>query len=185
VVKPVSGGSSIDCFLRPAGPDGQADVAGPIEYLLARYGRCMVEQLVEGLELTVGVLFGRALPTIWIDPTGTGAGWFDYAAKYNTGDDAAAHRFDLPPSLDVGAIEGLCLAAHEAVGCRHLSRVDLIVGASGQVSLLEINTMPGFTGRSLVPDAARRAGIGFVELCDGLVRRAFADAGEVEHEVAA
>ena len=123
----------------------------------------MVEQLVDGYELTVGILFDRPLPPIWVDP-GDGQ-WFDYQSKYSP--DGAAHRFDLPPVADVAEIQRLCLEAHRVVGCRDLSRVDLMLDRDGRPFLLEINTMPGFTGRSLLPDAGPPIRPGL----RGLVRR--------------
>ncbi len=175
VIKAVTGGSSIDCFLRPGAAESEADVQEPVDYLISKYGRCLVEQLVDGFELTVGILFDTALPPIWVDSSKTVAGWFDYKAKYSSDASAAAHRFDLPPVLDESgalALQSLCLDAHRALGCRDLSRVDVMLDRTGQPFLLEVNTMPGFTGRSLLPDAAKQAGISFVELCDRLIRRA-------------
>ncbi len=168
VVKPVGGGSSIDCFIRRTPAEQQADISEPVSYLVAKYGRCMVEQFIDGWELTVGILFDRALPPIWIDP-GEGQ-WFDYQQKYSPS--GAAHRFDLPDVLDEAAVarlQEMCLEAHQIIGARDLSRVDVMVDRTGNAFLLEINTMPGFTGRSLLPDAARQAGMGFPELCDALV----------------
>ena len=168
VVKAIRGGSSIDCFLRRGAPEQSTDIQGPVSYLVAKHGQCMVERLIEGHELTVGILFDRALPPIWVDP-GDGQ-WFDYAQKYSP--DGAAHRFDLPPTIDeqgVAELKEICLAAHRGVGCRDLSRVDVMLDGEGRPHLLEINTMPGFTGRSLLPDAAREAGMSFAELCDALV----------------
>ena len=175
VVKAATGGSSIDVFLRPTAPEGEADVAEPVSYLLAKYGEALVEQMVVGREMTVGILFDEPLPPIWIDSAGTDAGWFDYTAKYSDGPAASAHRFDLPPDLSpAGAkqLQELCLEAHRAIGCRDLSRVDVMLDADGRPFLLEINTMPGFTGRSLLPDAARHAGMSFAQLCDRLVQEA-------------
>ena len=172
VVKSLTGGSSLDCFLRPCPPEGTADVAGPVAYLVAKHGRCLVEELIVGVELTVGVLGDTALPPIWVDSARTAAGWFDYQAKYSTDDAAAAHRFDLPPHVDAAELQRLAVAAHHTLGCRDLSRVDFMVDAAGRPFLLEINTMPGFTGRSLLPDAARFAGIDFSDLCDRLARAA-------------
>ena len=175
VVKPVSGGSSIDCFLKRCAPEGECDVEDAVHFLVAKYGRCMVETLVDGHELTVGILFDRPLPPIWVDP-GDGQ-WFDYKSKYSP--DGAAHRFDLPPVADAAAIQRLCLEAHRTVGCRDLSRVDLMLDRSGRPWLLEINTMPGFTGRSLLPDAARQDGIDFASLCDRLATHAAGRAAAV------
>ena len=169
VVKPLDGGSSLGVTL--CHDDATAHDA--IRRLVAGHGRCLVEDLVEGCEMTVGVLFDRPLPPIWIDP-GDGR-WFDYQSKYAPVG-GAAHRFDLPPTLDAdfGTVEvqRLCLAAHRTIGCRDLSRVDLMIDGDGRPWLLEINTMPGFTGRSLLPDAARHAGLSFADLCDALVQNA-------------
>jgi D-alanine-D-alanine ligase len=168
VIKPVAGGSSVDVFLRDADASGSSDIAEAVHYLVARYGRCLVEDRLVGREVTVGVLGEVALPPVWIDPKGTAAGWFDYAAKYDA-KQGAAHRFDLPPEW-IAPLQAAAVAAHQAVGCRDLSRVDAIVAEDGTFKILEINTMPGFTGRSLLPDAAREAGIDFPALCDRLVR---------------
>ena len=168
VIKPVNGGSSIDCFLRRTPAETAADVSEPVSYLVAKYGQCMVEQFIDGYELTVGILFDRALPPIWIDP-GEGQ-WFDYQQKYSPS--GAAHRFDLPPVIDeqgVAELQQTCLEAHQIIGARDLSRVDVMIDREGKPFLLEINTMPGFTGRSLLPDAARQAGMDFSALCDALV----------------
>ena len=175
VVKPVSGGSSIDCFLERCAPEGACDVEDATEFLLVKYGRCMVEQLIDGYELTVGILFDRPLPPIWVDP-GDGQ-WFDYQSKYSP--NGAAHRFDLPPVADARQIQRLCVEAHRVVGCRDLSRVDLMLDRAGRPWLLEINTMPGFTGRSLLPDAARQSGLDFPALCDALVTHAAGRAAAV------
>ena len=175
VIKPIAGGSSLDVFVRHAPAGGVADVAQPIAYLLAKYGRCMVEELVVGHEMTVGVLLGEALPPIWIDTGTTANGWFDYNAKYRP--DGAAHRFELPPGVSQATVRAMteaCVEAGEAIGCRDLYRADVIVRADGTFALLEINTMPGCTGRSLLPDAAREAGIEFAAMCDRLVQAAAA-----------
>ena len=171
VIKPIFGGSSIDCFLRKTSAESTADIAEPVSYLVAKYGACMVEQFIDGHEMTVGILFERPLPPIWIDP---GAGqWFDYNQKYSA--QGAAHRFDLPPMLDPGGaadLQQMCVEAHRIIGARDLSRIDVMIDRAGKPWLLEINTMPGFTGRSLLPDAARHAGMDFPALCGALVSNA-------------
>jgi D-alanine-D-alanine ligase len=173
VIKPLSGGSSQDVFVRRAEAGGKADIEFATSFLIAKYGQCLVEQYIDGCEMTVGVLGNEALPPIWIDASQTPAGWFDYGAKYRP--DGAAHRFDAPDLVTPDALVRLCdaaVAAHEKLGCRDLSRADFIVTRDGTPWLLEVNTMPGFTGRSLLPDAAREAGVSFVDLCDRLVRTA-------------
>ena len=164
VVKAISSGSSLDVFVCQT-----ADrVAAAAEGLIAKHGRCMIEAFVPGTELTVAILNGQALPPIRIT---TDHAFLDYDAKYSKG--GSRHEFDLKLPADlVAECERVSVRADAAVGCRDLSRVDLRIAADGRPVLLEINTMPGFTDVSLLPDAAAKAGIGFPALVDGLVRRA-------------
>lgn len=165
VVKPVSGGSSLDVFLCSNAAERDEAVGD----LVDRYGRAMVERFVPGRELTVGILAEAALPVLEILPA---EGFYDYRAKY--ADDAGTqYLFDL--DLDAATIERLqqdALTAHRCLGCRDLSRVDVILDRAGQPQVLEINTIPGFTSHSLVPKAARQAGLAFPELCQRIVELA-------------
>ena len=104
-----------------------------------------------------------------IEPAG---GVYDYAAKYERED--TVYRFGAGAAgLDEAALASFSVALCERMGVRHLARVDFIhEAASGRSWFLEVNTMPGFTGHSLVPMAASEAGIGFDELCVGLVELA-------------
>ena len=178
VVKALGGGSSIGVSVfRDARADA-ATVRETIAEIVADDGRCLVEAFVAGTELTVGVLFDAPLPPIRIAaPAG---GFFDFQSKY-AAVGGAEHHFDLQLPGDVTRVLGdLALRAHRAVGCRDLSRVDVIVERSGdeyRPFLLEVNTLPGFTSRSLLPEAAARAGVPFVELCSRLVGAAAARGG--------
>jgi D-alanine-D-alanine ligase len=120
-----------------------------------------MEQLVDGDELTVGILGDIALPSIRIVPRG---GWYDYNAKY-VADDTQY----LCPGLEGEAeaeIRRIAVAAFAAADCRGWGRVDFMRDrASGALTLLEINTAPGMTSHSLVPKAAQQVGVGFEELC--------------------
>ena len=164
VVKPIDGGSSVDVTIArdPAARD-QAVAA-----CVAKYGRALVERFVSGKEVTVGVLGRQVLPVIEIRPAHA---FYDYEAKYT--DCGTQYIFDhgLGESV-VAALGAEAMAAHDALGCRDLSRVDFIVDARGVAHLLEINTIPGFTSHSLLPMAARRAGIGFDQLVARLVEMA-------------
>jgi D-alanine-D-alanine ligase len=131
----------------------------------------IVEEFVEGVEVTVGVLGNdepEALPTLEIVPEHE---FYDYESKYVPG----MSRHIIPARVSEAAAlecQRVALAAHVALGCAGMSRSDTIVTPDGKVLLLELNTIPGMTTTSLVPDAARAAGIEFPELCDRLVKLA-------------
>jgi len=170
VVKAIGSGSSIDVFVCKAPAEAPAQAAGALNHVLARHDRALVEQYIEGIELTVGILEERALPPIRIVPK---AEFFDFEAKYKSSD--TEHRFDT--GLDdtaVSLVQALALQAHNVVGCRDLSRVDVMLDRMHRPFLIEINTLPGFTPKSLLPEAAAHAGVPFVELVDRLARRAAA-----------
>jgi D-alanine-D-alanine ligase len=164
VIKPVDGGSSIDIEICKTVDEARAACGR----LLAKYPQVLVEAFIDGTEITVGILEESALSPIRITTTHA---FFDFTAKY-VGNDAQ-HCFDLNlPAETVGLIRSVALAAHRAVGCRDLSRLDFIVDRENRPFLLEINTMPGFTPKSLLPEAAGHDGIPFPQLVDLLVRRA-------------
>lgn len=120
----------------------------------------MAEPWVEGDEYTVAILAGEALPVIRLD---TPREFYDYAAKYEANDTS----YHCPCGLDEETeerLQMLALKAFNALGARAWGRVDLIMGGNGQPWLLENNTVPGMTDHSLVPMAAKQAGIGFDEL---------------------
>ena len=128
----------------------------------------LCEQFVEGTEITVGILGHnppRALPTLEIV---SHRPLYDYAAKYTVGESEHIIPARLPDEQNLAAQEA-ALDAHVALGCRAVSRVDVIVGADGTPWVLEVNTIPGLTEISLLPDAARAGGIDFGELCQLLV----------------
>ncbi|MBN1556088.1 MAG: D-alanine--D-alanine ligase [Phycisphaerae bacterium] len=165
VVKPVNDGSSLDVYICP-------DAAGrneALEELLDTYGRAMLEEYVEGRELTVGILGRAALPIIEIVPSRK---FFDYKAKYA---DDSGTEYIINPNLpdDVARrVKVDAIKAHDILGCRDFSRVDFILDHENVPQFLEINTIPGFTSHSLVPMAARQLGIGMPDLCDRIVRMA-------------
>jgi D-alanine-D-alanine ligase len=162
IVKPAAEGSSVGVSRVYA----DSDLDSAVE-LAARYidqearGELLMEQLIEGEELTVAVLGNVALPSIRIVPKGQ---WYDYHAKY-----VAEDTQYLCPGLEGEAedeIRRLAVAAFEAAGCSGWARVDVMRDrASGKFYLLEVNTAPGMTSHSLVPKAARQVGIEFDELC--------------------
>ena len=132
-----------------------------------------MEERLFGTELTVGVIGNRdlqALPVVEIVPK---RAFFDYEAKY----DPALSEEICPARIsaeDTARAQDLAVRSHRSLGCRGLSRVDMILTARGPV-VLEVNTMPGMTINSLLPKAAAVAGIPFRELLDRLVRLALED----------
>lgn len=165
VLKPVDGGSSVDITI--ARDERQRDEV--VEELIDRYGRAMVERYVAGRELTVSILGTRALPVMEIVPARE---FYDYTAKY--ADDAGTrYIFDHGLGGQVAeSVSAAAIAAHQAIGARDVSRVDFVLDADGVAQVIEINTIPGFTGHSLLPMAAAKVGISFDELVDSLVNMA-------------
>ncbi len=121
----------------------------------------MAERFVKGAELTVAVLDGVALPSIRIEPAGE---FYDYHAKY-IAEDTQYHCPSGIPAAQEQRLADLALRAFELLACRGWGRVDFMLDSSGAPWLLEINTLPGMTSHSLVPMAAKAAGMDFDSLC--------------------
>ncbi|HAJ92550.1 MAG TPA: D-alanine--D-alanine ligase [Gammaproteobacteria bacterium] len=156
IVKPPHEGSSIGI--------SKVDVADDLPAaweLAARYDAAvLVEQWIEGMEYTAGILGDAVLPLIRLETPNT---FYDYAAKY----EADTTSYLVPCGLDAGKeaeLQSLSHAAYRAVGASGWGRVDFMLDASGQPWFIEINTVPGLTDHSLVPMAAKAAGIDFSQL---------------------
>ena len=156
-VKPSSEGSSVGV----ARVVTEADIDAAIDVARGYGGEMLMEQMVVGDELTVGIVGDVALPSIRIVPKGE---WYDYNAKY-----IAEDTQYLCPGLDGAdedAIRQLARDAFTAAGCGGWGRIDVMrERAGGRLLLLEANTAPGMTSHSLVPKAARQLGVEFDELC--------------------
>jgi D-alanine-D-alanine ligase len=170
VVKAISSGSSIDVYVCKAPAELQAQSREAMEQVVSGHGRALVEQFISGPELTVGLLEEKPLAPIRIVPKRE---FFDYEAKYKASD--TEHRFDTGLSTTlIEKCRELARKANQVVGARDLARIDIMIDeATSEPYLLEINTLPGFTPKSLLPEAAKHAGIDFGPLVDRLVRRAF------------
>lgn len=154
VAKPVAEGSSFGLHFARTG----ADVA-PVAEAVARSGlRYLVEELVEGVELTVGVIEedGRAAPLPPSEVRVERGGAFDYAGKYLGRGTREITPAEVPPEVTAAA-QHAALAAHAATGCAGYSRSDLIASAAGVV-FLEINTLPGLTRMSFIPQQLQASG---------------------------
>jgi len=172
VVKPANEGSSVGVRIV-----GVGDNARPFEAESWPYGETvMVERYVAGREITVAVMGDRALGALEIRPR---QGFYDYTNKYTDGKADHLMPAPLPPALYAEACR-LALLAHQALGCRGVSRADLryddTQGEPGRLVMLEINTQPGMTSLSLVPEIAAHCGIPFPELVEWMIREARCDA---------
>jgi len=168
VVKPLNEGSSVGVEIVRAGDNRRAAIAAAW-----RFGAtALVEAFIPGREITVGVLEDRALTVTEILPA---AGFYDYRAKYTEG----GSRHVLPAAIHGAAFDQaleVAVAAHRALGCRGASRADFryddTSGEPGRLVLLEVNTQPGMTATSLLPEQAALMGIDFPALCAWMVERA-------------
>ena len=159
VVKPSGEGSSIG-VTKLAGAD-EAAVRKALAGALAYDASVLVEERVWGREFTVAILDGRVLPIVEIKAP---EGEYDYQNKY-FGD---AVKYDCPAQLPESVTESIqkaCLAAFKALGARGWGRIDVMLREDGSFVLLELNTSPGMTPHSLVPMAARAAGMDYGGLC--------------------
>jgi D-alanine-D-alanine ligase len=168
VLKPNDGGSSVDTFL--VSDPAAADRAALLD-ALTRNGPMLVEELIPGIELTVGVLGDEALPVIEIIPPPDGE--FDYENKYNGRTQELCPPRNIAPERQRAAQE-LAVLTHRLCGCRDLSRADFMLDPAGELYLMETNTFPGMTDQSLFPKEAAVAGIPMDELLDRFVRMALA-----------
>ncbi|OGA17603.1 MAG: D-alanine--D-alanine ligase [Betaproteobacteria bacterium RIFCSPLOWO2_12_FULL_63_13] len=157
MVKPANEGSSIG--MSKARDAAQLDEAFT---LAANYDSVVIaEQCIDGPELTVGILGGEALPVIRLE---TPRDFYDYQAKYHASDTRYLIPSGLPPEAE-SAIQREALRAFSMLGCQGWGRVDLMLDGTGTPQFLEVNTSPGMTDHSLVPMAARNAGLSFEDLC--------------------
>ncbi len=161
VVKPVNQGSSLGVSIVPR-PEGFAAAMGEA----GRFGSSvLVEEFIQGREVTVSILGEEPLPVIEIRPHQP---FFDFTAKYTPG--ATDYLVPAPLEPEVAMrVQAVALRAHQALGCRHMSRTDLILRADGVPVVLEVNTIPGFTPTSLLPKAAAHIGITYDALCEQLI----------------
>lgn len=167
VIKPNNEGSSVGIYIVPEGANAPPVIADNMPDML------MVEAYVPGRELTVTVMGARALCVTEIVTDG----WYDYHAKYAPGGSRHVLPADIPSEITQACLTH-AVTAHEALGCRGVSRSDFrwdeARGLDGLITL-ETNTQPGMTPTSLVPEQAQHMGISFPELCDWIVKDASCD----------
>jgi D-alanine-D-alanine ligase len=162
VVKPSREGSSVGVHICRTPEEYASAIADSGKYA----GSILVEQYVKGREVQGAVLDDESLGAIEVVPSHE---FYDYEAKYASG---SGTKYLFPAPLEKGQYErvnAVCLNAHRAIGCSGASRSDVIVTESGDVMLLEVNTLPGMTDQSLLPKIAQGSGIDFPQLCERLL----------------
>jgi len=160
VVKPLDSGSSVGVSI-PETPE--ALKAALLENL--HRGEVLIEEYIKGREIDVGVLDDRALPSIEITPK---RGFYDYENKYQPGATVEVTPAPLDPAVERKLGEA-ALIAHRKLGLRAYSRADFILDEKGTIWFLEINTLPGMTPTSLLPQEAAAVGISYEDLCQRIV----------------
>lgn len=157
-------------FIKPSGQGSSVgmskvfdagELAGAVDLALGFGGPAMAERCIVGAESTVAVLQGQALPSIRIE---TPRVFYDYRAKY----ESDQTEYYCPGTDDAeleGTLHDMAIAAFAVIGCTGWGRVDFMTGSDDAPQVIEINTIPGMTSHSLVPMAAKVAGIDFEELC--------------------
>lgn len=176
VIKPVRQGSSVGLRF----VERETDWGAALTACLEHDTEALVEERIDGREITVGILEDRALPVVEIRPR---EGAYDYRHKYTAG----ATDYLCPAPFEAGTTRRLqeaALGAFRAVGGRDYGRIDAMVRPGGEPVILEVNTLPGMTETSLLPKAAAAAGIGFAELCGRMVELAWRRGGEGRARVA-
>ena len=161
VVKPQFEGSSIGLSV----VRNSADLPAALDKAFEYGSKVLLEEYVAGRELTVGILKDEPLPVIEIVPK---AKIYDYKAKYSDPD--TKYLVPAPISESQASLaKSLGVRSHKALGCRSFSRTDMIMDESDNIFVLEVNTIPGMTERSLLPKAAGAVGISFNKLCVMLI----------------
>jgi len=169
VIKPLNEGSSVGVAIIRDGDNRRADIVRAWTY----GPTAMVEAFIPGRELTVGVLGDRALAVTEI--VAQANSFYDYTSKYADGGSRHVIPATIHPDAAAQAM-ALALAAHRALGCRGATRADFryddTAGEPGRLVLLEVNTQPGLTRTSLLPEQAAHVGIDFAALCAWMVEHA-------------
>ncbi|KXV25740.1 D-alanine--D-alanine ligase [Gluconobacter japonicus] len=167
VIKPVAEGSSVGVEIIRAGDNRRAEIARTW-----RFGKeALAESFIPGRELTAGVMGDRALAVTDILPAETAA-FYDFEAKYKAGGSRHVVPADLPSDVTERALD-YALRAHQTLGCAGASRTDFRYDdETDTLIILEVNTQPGMTPTSLLPEQAAYCGISYPDLCDWMVQEA-------------
>lgn len=163
VVKPIASGSSIGVYIAR----NKVELKRALEESAQLGGRTVIEEYIQGREIQVAMLDGKALPTIEIIPR---EGFYDYANKYQPGAAKEVCPARISTELE-RAIGNAALTVFETIGLSVYARADFIVAPDGTPYFLEINTLPGMTPTSLVPQEAAAAGMDYGTLCETIIQK--------------
>lgn len=161
VVKPANEGSSVGVSL----VFEVEELAAALAEAQKHRGPVLVEEYIAGSEVFVGILGEASIGTIEVRPA---KGFYDYEAKYERNDTEYLIPAEVSEKLSA-ELQALALGAHRALGCSSYSRVDIRVRESGEAFVLEVNTLPGMTGQSLMPKLAKHAGVSYPALCEQIL----------------
>lgn len=164
IVKPSNEGSTFGLSV----VNEESELESAIESAATFSNEILIEEYIPGRELTVGILGNKALPIVEIIPSHN---LYDYDCKYIEGLSEYVVPAELPASVERALSED-AIKIYKTIGCRHYARVDFRLNESNQHYLLEINTLPGMTATSLLPKAAKSAGLEFPELIDTIIKLA-------------
>jgi D-alanine-D-alanine ligase len=175
VVKPINEGSSVGVAIVTNEGNYGHPISARAEGPWMHFDRLLAEPFIRGRELTVSVMGDDAMCVTELKPK---AGFYDFDAKYTDGLTEHVCPADVPPNIAKDMMD-MAVAAHRLLGCKGASRSDFrwddTQGEAG-IYLLEVNTQPGMTPLSLVPEQARQKGISYGELCERIVAEALAGA---------
>jgi len=165
VLKPLKGGSSIDTVIARDVTEAKLSTCREV---LGKYDQMLLEELIDGIEISAPVLDKTSLPLINIVPPDGGE--FDYENKYNGKSQEICPVPAETVSIDKqNEIQKIVLKAHEILGVRHFSRSEFIIRSDGSVYMLELNTIPGLTEESLYPKGAAAAGVSMSDLVEKFI----------------
>tara|TARA_Y100001970_G_scaffold288803_1_gene417119 strand:+ start:1252 stop:2205 length:954 start_codon:yes stop_codon:yes gene_type:complete len=167
VVKPNFQGSTLGLSIIK----NKNDIDDAIKLASIYSNEIIIEEFIDGRELTVGVLGNRALDIVEILPK---SGFYNYKSKYTKGETDYISPADLDANL-ANFIKEEAIRIYKAIGCRHYARVDFLLDKESNPYLLEINTLPGMCSTSLLPMSANSKGINFEELLDLIIKIAVID----------
>lgn len=177
-IKPICGGSSVATqvlFADETTPLTQTAVNAAVKAVFATNDRALIEARIEGIEVTCAILDDpagnpQALPVVEIRPKS--GRFFDFQEKYSNAGALELCPAESLSTTQLAEVKAAALKAHTSTGCRGYSRVDFMLDPKQGLVFLEINTLPGMTARSLLPQAAAEAGLNFGALCERILQAA-------------